>query len=93
MKHDSWMDNLRELVSGGNIMLFIFGLTICFMASTSLIAIIFDNHAEKLSLFKEVLVALIGYISGAYSTMWNNQNFKTTQKTNGVETTKEAKDV
>lgn len=88
---DDFLDNLKELVSGGYIMLFIFGGTLCFMATTSLIAIIMmdakvgpNMTAEitiamfnaKMALFKEIIVGLMGFLAGAYTTMWNNQHFK-----------------
>ena len=75
-KDDSFIDNLRELINGGYIMLFIFGGTICFMASVSLLAAMFTNNAEKISMLSKVLDTLLGFIAGAYTTMWNNQHFK-----------------
>ena len=95
---DNFLDNLRELVSGGYIMLFIFGGTLCFMASCSLVAIItlqakigpnvtpelaLAMFNAKMSLFKEIIVGLMGFLAGAYTTMWNNQHFKTDKKENG----------
>lgn len=95
---DNFLDNLRELVSGGYIMLFIFGGTLCFMASCSLIAIMtlqaktgpnvtpelaIAMFNAKLALFKEIIVGLMGFLAGAYTTMWNNQHFKTDKKENG----------
>lgn len=88
---ENLVDNLRELVSGGWIMLFIFGGTLCFLATASLLAIIFMKSGTppevvnaKVSLFKEVLSGLIGFIGGAYTTMWNNQHFKNdVKKENG----------
>lgn len=105
MKEDSFLDNVKELVSGGYIMLFIFGATLCFMASTSLIGIMLLEAKvgpnitpdlamamfnAKIGLFKEIIVGLMGFLAGAYTTMWNNQHFKTEQKKengNGQNTT------
>ena len=83
---DTWTDNLKELISGGYIMLFIFGLTICLMASTSLIATFLTTNPEKIATFSKVLDTLIGFIAGAYTTMWNNQHFKDSKNGNGQTT-------
>lgn len=91
---NSIFDDLRELISGGWIMLFLFGFTICILLTGSLISIFFlkkpDELAEqKLALFKEIISGLIGFISGAYTTMWNNQHFSSSNKEkakNGKET-------
>lgn len=96
---DDAIDSFRELISGGWIMLFIFGGTLCFMAASSLIAIITLNskpiagqdaqvaiaiYNAKIALFKEIIIALMGFLAGAYTTMWNNQHFKNdVKKENG----------
>lgn len=73
---DTWMDNLRELISGGYILLFMFGGTICIMASSSLIASFFTENPSKIALLAKVLDTTIGFMFGAFTTMWNNQHFK-----------------
>lgn len=93
--NDSFLENFKELLSGGYIMLFLFGGTLCFMASCSLIAIMslsakigpnitpelaLAMFNAKMALFKEIIVGLMGFLAGAYTTMWNNQHFKTEQK-------------
>ena len=77
---DTWMDNLKELISGGYILLFMFGGTICLMASSSLIASFFTNEPVKIAMLAKVLDTTIGFMFGAFTTMWNNQHFKTEQK-------------
>ena len=84
-KDDSFLDNLKELINGGYIMLFLFGTTICLMATTSLICAAFAKDQSKITLFSKVFDTLIGFIAGAYTTMWNNQHFKTENKNGGTE--------
>jgi len=85
LKNDSFLDNIKELVDGGWIMLFIFGGTICFLASASLIALCFLHESDtvRLSLFKEILIGALGYLTGIFTTMWNNKHFKSGNPTNG----------
>ncbi|HEY4482200.1 MAG TPA: hypothetical protein VI489_05055 [Candidatus Brocadiaceae bacterium] len=75
---DSWIDDFKGLIDGGTIMLFIFGSTICFLASASLIAIFLTKETEviRIALFKEILIGALGYLTGIFTTMWNNQHFK-----------------
>lgn len=74
-KHD-YMDDLKDLINGGWIMLFIFGLTICGLAITSLVAALFTSDPAKITMLSKIFDTLIGFIAGAYTTMWNNQHFK-----------------
>lgn len=91
MKDDSVLDNMKELISGGWIMLFIFGLTICLLASLSLIMAVFVHDPVKVTMLSKVLDTVLGFIAGAYTTMWNNQHFKAEKKNgeNGGDNAKE----
>ena len=80
MKDDSFIDNFKELISGGYILLFMFGGTICLMASTSLIASFFTDNPAKIGLLAKILDTTIGFMFGAFTTMWNNQHFKAEAK-------------
>lgn len=73
---DDWMDSLKELISGGYIMLFMFGSTVCFIAIAALCGLAWTHDHDKIVLFKEILLAEASFLSGAYTTMWNNQHFK-----------------
>ena len=89
---DSWLDNLRELISGGYILLFLFGGTICLMASSSLVASFFTNDPVKIALLAKVMDTTIGFMFGAFTTMWNNQHFKDNKPSgNGTEKKEEVK--
>ncbi len=81
---DSWVDDWKELINGGWIMLFIFGGTICALASGALIFSMITNDPVKIAMLSKILDTVIGFIAGAYTTMWNNQHFKTEK--NGKET-------
>lgn len=84
IKHKNWtLDDFRELISGGYILLFMFGGTICVMASTSLIAAFIVTDPTKVALLTKVLDTVIGFMFGAFTTMWNNQHFKEQKPTNG----------
>ena len=89
-KNEGFLDNLKELVDGGYIMLLIFGGTLCFMASTSLIAALFTENPSKITFLTKILDTLTGFIGGAFMTMWNNQHYKA-KKTNGNVPTEEEK--
>lgn len=86
-KH-GYLDDFKELINGGWIMLFIFGLTICGLMLFSTIALLVTNNPEKIALLQKIFDTLIGFIAGAYTTMWNNQHFKEQKKDgNGVSLT------
>lgn len=82
-KQDSFFDELKQLVDGGYIMLFIFGGTLCAMALTSMIAAMITNDPVKIQFLTKILDTLTGFIGGAFMTMWNNQHFKEKKNGNG----------
>lgn len=71
---------INKLLSGRYGMLMMFGTTICMMAFTSLIGAMWVHDAAKLSLLTRILDTLIGFIAGAYTTMWNNYSHSENQK-------------
>jgi len=81
----NWVDDFRELINGGYILLFMFGGTICLMSLSSLIAAMLTDNPSKITLLTKVMDTCIGFMLGAFSTMWNNQNHKASSK-NGRET-------
>ena len=87
----NWADDFRELINGGYIMLFIFGMTVCVIASLALFALLFilkEADAIKIAIAKDIVIGGVSFISGMYSTMWNNQHFKDQKApANGVSTT------
>lgn len=81
-KDDDFWDGLKDLIDGGTIMLFIFGVTICAMAGTSLVGAMWCHDPEKIRMLTKIMDTLVGFIGGSFMTMWNNQHFKT-KPTNG----------
>src|SRR3990167_6755695 len=84
-KEDSFIDNFKQLIQGGYILLFMFGGTICLMASSSLIASFFTENPAKIALLAKILDTTIGFMFGAFTTVWNNQHFKDSKNGNGKE--------
>lgn len=82
----NWADDFKELIHGGWIMLFIFGGTICLLAVTSLVAALCTKDPAKIAMLSKLFDTILGFLAGAYTTMWNNQHFKEQkQTTNGKE--------
>ena len=65
-----------KLFSGRYQLLLMFGATLCTMAIVSLIAAILVKDKDVLTFLTRILDTLIGFIGGAYSTMWNNYAHK-----------------
>lgn len=80
----NWLEDFRELINGGYILLFMFGGTICLMAGSSLVAAMMTDNPTKIQFLTKVMDTCIGFMIGAFSTMWNNQNYKQSAK-NGKE--------
>lgn len=82
---ENWVDDFRDLINGGYILLFMFGGTICLMSMSSLLAAMMTDDPAKIAFLTKVMDTCIGFMLGAFSTMWNNQNHKESFK-NGKET-------
>lgn len=64
-----------KMMSGRYAMLITFGMTICFMASASLIAVLFLGKTDDK--FISIVTFFGGYLTGAFSKMWDSYTYRT----------------
>lgn len=79
---------VNRVMDGGYFILVMFGFTICLLSTLTLLCLLFmKNPNEKvLEIAQRLLDSSLGFMTGAFMTMWNNLHYRKDVKDGTVQT-------